>query len=221
MAEIYDPAHPLVLEAAYKLTVNLLMSNDFYNAERYGRIAYECHTRPVDPENGAVAKAANDLSMALHGLISEKAVENVSTSIEETEMLARKVLRIIRRIYGIDNRGLPQYLNGLAETLQLKENSTDDDEVFNLVKECLTTHRRFSGPNSMSVALTNHNLEAVYFKIAERFTGVIKRNKFHLTLPYLNEAARISSNLNGTNHAQILERSKFVQWESLKIEFDE
>jgi hypothetical protein len=41
-----------------------------------------------------VAKAAANLSIALHGLIQTNAVENVDVSINEAEKLARKALGI-------------------------------------------------------------------------------------------------------------------------------
>jgi hypothetical protein len=55
-SEIYNPEHPIVLEAGGLLIDTLCRSGDFYDAERFARVCYDSLTRPpLDPEAYEVA----------------------------------------------------------------------------------------------------------------------------------------------------------------------
>jgi tetratricopeptide (TPR) repeat protein len=67
---VYDPEHPLVLEAAGNLIETLFLTGDHYDAERFARICYQSLTRPpLDPESYEAAKAAGNLAQASFDLI--------------------------------------------------------------------------------------------------------------------------------------------------------
>lgn len=55
VAEAYNPTHPMVLSAANLLITTLIKLKEYYDAERYARICYECLTRPVDMEDEEVS----------------------------------------------------------------------------------------------------------------------------------------------------------------------
>jgi hypothetical protein len=99
VSEVYNPEHPLVLQAAGKLIETLTAVGDFYDAERFARICYEGLTRPpLDPESYEAAEAASNLAFASHDLI--KAYGPDGADIEEAEMLAKKSVRIIKKLKG-------------------------------------------------------------------------------------------------------------------------
>jgi hypothetical protein len=59
--EVYDPEHPMVLEAAGELvkTLTRIIKDAHYDAERLARVCYDSLTRlPLDPESFEAGKAA-------------------------------------------------------------------------------------------------------------------------------------------------------------------
>jgi tetratricopeptide (TPR) repeat protein len=120
VSEIYDPEHPLVLEAAGKLIMILGQTGDHYDAERFARICYETLTRaPLDRESFEAAKAATNLSCASINLIDANGPE--SADIEEAKLLARMAVRIIKKLKGFDSTEYAWSFGNLGEILFCKK----------------------------------------------------------------------------------------------------
>jgi hypothetical protein len=94
---LYNPEHPLVLEAGGKLIEILVLTGDFYDAERFARVCYEALTRaPLDPDSFEAANAAKNLVNSSYLLIETNGPE--SANIDEAEMLARKAVSIMKNL---------------------------------------------------------------------------------------------------------------------------
>lgn len=89
-AEAYDPSYPEVLKAADKLIRMLIKSDEYYDAERYAIVCYECLTRPVDTKSKKVAQAAESFARINYFSI----VRNQSGNLDNLESLCRNSLRI-------------------------------------------------------------------------------------------------------------------------------
>lgn len=87
LAEHYHPSHHKVLQAGNDLINILILLEEYYDAERYARICYECLTKPVDTQSEEVRRAAEFLSRVTLKLI-EKDVDDKGHDIVEVEMLA-------------------------------------------------------------------------------------------------------------------------------------
>jgi hypothetical protein len=98
MVEIHYLDHPLVLMVANDMIHILIMLEEYVDAERYARISYECLTRPIDTESEEVANAA----MLLADVTFQLILDGKDGDIEEAEMLARKSLRIMQKIDGLN-----------------------------------------------------------------------------------------------------------------------
>jgi hypothetical protein len=116
VAEFYSPDHPMVLEAGNKLIEHLLSTEEYYDAERFARISYECLTRPVDTESYMVADASESLATAMFRL--NRNDKNWDST--EAEMLCRKALRIKNIVYGPNHVMQMRLLATLADILQVK-----------------------------------------------------------------------------------------------------
>jgi hypothetical protein len=67
--EAYHPEHPLVLQAAERLIQVLIMTENYYDVERFARVCYDGLTRPPsDPESREAAKAAANLALVSYDL---------------------------------------------------------------------------------------------------------------------------------------------------------
>jgi tetratricopeptide (TPR) repeat protein len=137
MAEAYNPYHPKVLEAANHLIKILIQTEEYYDAERYAIICYECLTRPVDTESDEVAFAAEALARINHELVAR----NKGGDHEKAEYLCRKSLRIWESLYEPDVFPIGIALDTLSDILILKENH--DDEVKDLLERLLAAKGQF------------------------------------------------------------------------------
>lgn len=75
VSEAYNPTHPLVLDGARGLVNVLIFLNDYFDAERYVRIAYECLIEiSVDTENCAkdVEESALLLGKVTHCILKQQ-----------------------------------------------------------------------------------------------------------------------------------------------------
>lgn len=124
----YNSSHELVLDAGEWLVEILLQTHNFYDAERYARISYECLTRPVDNESIQIVDAAASLASASLQLLKENSVEGCD--IVEVEMLSRKTLRIAEAFY-IDQRKLPRSytISKLAGVVQFKPTNLEEAKL--------------------------------------------------------------------------------------------
>jgi tetratricopeptide (TPR) repeat protein len=122
--EVYDPKHPLVLEAGGKLIEILSHTGDYYDAERFARICYEALKRPpLDPNSFEAATAARNLARASCDLIKENGAE--SADIDEAEMLARYAVRITKDLKGASSIEMVSIFNALV-TVQFTKNDLTD-----------------------------------------------------------------------------------------------
>jgi hypothetical protein len=89
ISEVYDPEHPLVLEAGTRLIEILKVTKKYYDAERFSRICYESLTRtPLDPDSFQIANAAINLATISIHLIRTKGPEGAD--IIEADFPVRK-----------------------------------------------------------------------------------------------------------------------------------
>jgi tetratricopeptide (TPR) repeat protein len=103
--ETYDIDHPLTLEAGRHLVEILGEIGDYYDSERFARVCYESLTRaPRDPEGLQAAFAASNLAIASCNMIKSKGSD--STDIREAEMLARKAVRIMKKLGDLGGDGV-------------------------------------------------------------------------------------------------------------------
>lgn len=117
----------------------LIQLNEYYDAELYASIAYECLTKPIDPEAKEVSQIAQLLAEVTYSLLSHN--EATDVDMLEAEMLARKSFLINDKIYGPEDSSTVLALLTLARILMLIENH--DDEVEDLLKCLLALFIRF------------------------------------------------------------------------------
>jgi hypothetical protein len=135
-----NPEHPMVIQAAGQLIEILFQTGDFYDAEHFSRICYDSLTRPtLDPESFEAAKAAGDLALASYKF--RKTNHPDSGDIEEAEMLARKAVRIIKRLKGSANNEMVFSFRALIRIKFLKNDYGDetkgllDDQLREAIRE--------------------------------------------------------------------------------------
>jgi dTDP-4-dehydrorhamnose 3,5-epimerase-like enzyme len=63
VSEVYNPEHPIVLKIGCKLVDILLLTNNYYDAERSARVCYDSLTcAPMNPNSSEAAQAASNLA---------------------------------------------------------------------------------------------------------------------------------------------------------------
>jgi hypothetical protein len=97
MAEDYDPTHPKVLTAANHLIRILIKRKEYFDAERYARICYDCLTQSNDNRE-QVAQIAEALAKINYDLVFQNG--SAGGDVVEAEMLIRKSIRIIESTLG-------------------------------------------------------------------------------------------------------------------------
>jgi hypothetical protein len=128
LVETFYPDHPIVLRSANKLVEVLISTKEYYDAERYARVCYECLTRPIDLEDNAVSLAAESLEKVTLSLIRQNGEKG--GDINEVESLLRKSLCIKNKIFGHNHCETGETLASLSDLLAYKGNH--DDEVKDL-----------------------------------------------------------------------------------------
>jgi hypothetical protein len=192
VAIAYYPDHPQVLRIATLLIDILIQLKEYYDAERYVRILYECITRPIDTESDDVANAAISLATITFKLVDQKGPEG--GDVVEAEMLARKCIRIKEKVFGVDHVMIVETLNDFFCILQLKENS--DDKSIELLEKCLAISVKFSSVNNNFVPKFNFKLAEIHFKLG-KFQPTIKTD-------HLPQAVRINTLLYGLTHPNMI-----------------
>lgn len=194
-AEAYDPSHPEVLEAANKLIVMLIKSNEYYDVERYAIVCYECLTRPVDTESEEVAQAAESLARINYELI----VRNECGNLEKAESLCRKSLRIFERIYSHNTFPTAFALLTLSDILIEKGNH--DDEIKDALQRVLAIFIKKFGTDADSVSSINYKLANFHVSLSNKLPpGGARRQQHYIAQSYCEEAVRIKSKICGPNH---------------------
>jgi hypothetical protein len=88
-----------VLEAAGNSITILRATGDFNDAERFASVCYDSLTRPpLDPDSYEAADAAKNLAGTSYDLIMANGPGSIN--LEEIEILARKAVRIIKKLKG-------------------------------------------------------------------------------------------------------------------------
>lgn len=127
VAITYWPSRHIVLRVASNLIAFLNITSEYYDAEGYARICYECLTRPVNSESEEIAEAAVLLASVSFHLCQQQGIKE-GEDIAEAEFLARKSLCILQRINGpADNVHFANAIGTLADILQWIGNQ--DNEV--------------------------------------------------------------------------------------------
>lgn len=128
VSKVYDPEHPLVLQAGGKLIEILTETGDYYDAERYARFCYDGLTHaPLNPDSKEAAMAASNLVDASYNMIKESGPE--SADINEAEALARKGVRITKELMK-HSKSAERSFCILIDILLYKENYGDETNVY-------------------------------------------------------------------------------------------
>jgi tetratricopeptide (TPR) repeat protein len=167
VSEVYDPEHPLVLEAGGKLVEILTSKGKYYDAERFARVVYES-TTPMDPD--ALARAACNLSRLIFRNVSE------SADIEEAEMLARKSVQIMIDFKGPAHEDMILCFKNLVDVLKYQKKRT---ETYSLLENCQRDAIRYQGRDNKSTGhayqqLGNFHKEIATMTITDDDDAIVK-----------------------------------------------
>jgi tetratricopeptide (TPR) repeat protein len=205
VSEMYNPEHPLVLEAGGHLITILGRTGDFYDAERFARICYEGLTRhPLNPDSCEAAKAAGDLSEASINMIEAKGPE--SADIIEAEMLARKAVRIMKELKGCGSLEFLNAFNSLSKVIMLKKDFSDESK--SLLEENLSDSIRCQGIDGRNTGHANSHLGFFYMKFSITLSCNDARRHLELSEPYMCETVRIFIINYGKDHLNTLQARK-------------
>jgi hypothetical protein len=195
LAKADIPKHPLLLS---NLINELIDLKEYYDAERYARMYYKQSTQHVDTENLEVSNAAELLAEAVSMLYARHGPKKFD--ILEAEVLSRKALRIIERIYGRTHIIVNRNLSTLSEILNLKEGH--DAERKCLLERCLASGIQNNSTDSDDIAIGNHKLAMLHFKIAAKMSpaSITRTEKLLIAKSYSDEAVRITTKINGPTH---------------------
>jgi tetratricopeptide (TPR) repeat protein len=198
VSEIYNPEHPIVLEAGGKLIEILNKTEDYYDAERFARVCYDGLTRPpLDPDSYEAADAAKNLAEASCNLIMKNGPE--AADIEEAEMLARKAVRIIKHLQGAGNEELSMSLDTLVNILLLKKDFSNETRI--LLEEHLSDAITYQGKDGKNAAIAYYNLGRFHFEIGQTLT--IKTEmimNLELSKSFFKESSRLSMKNYGPSY---------------------
>jgi tetratricopeptide (TPR) repeat protein len=208
MVEIHYPDHPLVLEAANRMISVLTVLEEYEDAERYARICYECCTRPIDTESEEVADAAVELAHVTSKLI----LNGKDGDIVEAEMLARKSLRIMQKIYGSNTSNTCPDKITLSNILSAKCGNHENERK-SLLEQCLASYVKLQAGDGNFVARANDGLAKVHYRIASKLPpGDAKIEQFHIAATYSKEYVRISSKIHGCTHPQTIDFQSYLSF---------
>jgi tetratricopeptide (TPR) repeat protein len=214
--EVYDPEHPLVLEAASNLIGTLGMTGDHYDAERFARICYQCLTRPpLDPESYEAAKAAGNLARASYNLIEANGLG--SADIEEAEMLASEAVRIIRALKGPSDVNIPCFLLVLVNIRFKKKDYGEGAK--SLLEDYLAHAIRDQGIDGEHTADIHDDLGHFYYQIVDTLSSSdAKRTHLQQSESHYKEALRIYTKIYGSKHQQSLALASELSLVSIELE---
>jgi hypothetical protein len=136
MAETYDPSHPKVL-AIGSLLINILIEKkEYYDAERFSRICYECLKRTDDCESYLMCKVMRDLANASFNLFVIDNNKDTLNSIE-IEMLLRNAINIEEKYYGHDSIDMIKLLLQLVSVIRFFKNENRENEIKAILEDIL------------------------------------------------------------------------------------
>lgn len=189
VSEMYDHEHPLVLKASSHLIQVLISTKDFYNAERFARICYECLTRSsLDPESYDAGDAARNLALASCELLEANGLE--SANIEEAEKLARESVRIMKILEGSTSGDVKSSFNVLVRVLTLKNDCGDD--LKSVLEDQLSYAIRGWGTDAKITSIAHADLGIFHNRIVDTLScDDAKRKHLHLVEFSFKEAFRI------------------------------
>jgi hypothetical protein len=216
VSEVYDPEHPLVLEAGDQLVQILGHTGDYHDAERFARICYEGLTRaPLDPESVEAAKGAATLAQATCNLISKNGPE--SADIEEAEMLARKAIRIMKERKGPASNELGYVFESLVRVRLLKEDFTG--ETKSLLEDYLSDAIRYETKDGENASLANRHLGQFHSLIVDTLPcNEAKRKHLQLSESYYKESVRLQTEQFGRQNCNTLKTAARLSEVTRKLE---
>jgi tetratricopeptide (TPR) repeat protein len=136
MAETYDPSHPKVLAIGSLLIDVLIVKEEYYDAERFSRICYECLKRVNDHESYLMCKIMQDLANAsFHLFIMNNNTDTLN--LLEIEMLLRNSINIEEKKFGHDSIAMITLLLQLVNVIRLFENENRDNEIKAILEDIL------------------------------------------------------------------------------------
>jgi hypothetical protein len=210
MVEKFYPDHPLVLEVANSLIKILIRTEEYFDAERFARICYECLTRPIDTESNEVGFAAEALATVTHRLLLQNGSSSSFGNIEEVEMLARKALKIKERIHGQNHYFTSSILYLISNILRLKKSR--EDEVLDLLDRSLAMSIKHVGVDHENVANYSLVLAEFHGHIGDELPDrKAKIGHYRLAKRHCKEAVRIETKLRGPNHPLTLTRKSVLK----------
>jgi hypothetical protein len=214
--EVYDPEHPLVLDAAGELIRALGMTGDHHDAERFARICYDSLTRPhLDPESYEAAKAAGNLAGASYNLIKANGPD--SADIEEAEMLATTAVRIIKALKGPSDSYLKLIFGYLMNIKYSRKDYGDDTK--SLLEDNLSDAIIIEGVDGKRTATANEYLGHPYHTIAlSLLSNKTKMENFKVSYSHFNEVLRINTKIYGLDHPKSLEAASNLSVVSIVLE---
>jgi tetratricopeptide (TPR) repeat protein len=202
IAEIHNPEHPLVLQAADELIQTLSQTGDYYDAERFARICYEALTRaPLDPESREAADAATRLANASRHLIKQNGADNAD--IEEAEMLARKAVCIMKKVKGHCSKQMRFSFGALMDIKCLKIDY--GQETKGLLEDYLSDAIRYQGMYGRITGYANDCLGRFYFESDMLSSYEFNRKLLQNSESYHKEVLRIMTKFHGPDHCITLE----------------
>jgi hypothetical protein len=193
VVEAYDCVHPQVQEAASVLINILIVNEDFYNAESFGRVTYDNlrdKKNGIDQEGDAVATGAYNLALV---------ILRQDGDLIKAEELARECHRIRSLMEGGKYHGIG--ISSLLLASILIEQKELGEETRILLEQSLAIFLRTLGPISINTSVGNTSIAQYYRKLANMQTVFeVKRKNYLLAKPYADEAYRISLQIYGPKH---------------------
>lgn len=197
MSETSNLDEYFTLETANKLINVLIDLEEYYDAERFARVAYElirggCLQRPDNNECIEIANAAQSLAEVSYHLIVQNGPDRCD--IEEAEMLAKKAVRIRENTepsIGPTSRAVKI----LIDILQLRNH---DDEAKQILERSLAAILKIDGCAEIGiVARNNLDLAILHRKIFMKLApGNVRTKELRIAKSYAEEAVRICTKMH-------------------------
>jgi hypothetical protein len=219
--EVYDPEHPLVLEAGGKLIEILISMGEFYDAERFARVVYDGLTRPpLDPESFEVARAASHIAEASYNLLKINGIDSAGIDIEDAEMLARKAVCIFKNLDSPVHNTTHDTTYSFCTLVEIKFFKNDfGEETKSLLEDFLSDAIIYHGPDMRVTSMAYRCLGGFHYKIAYTLLcNHAKREHLKLSESHFKEDLRINMIYDGPNDSTILKIRANLAAVSMTIE---
>jgi hypothetical protein len=189
--EEYWVDHPIVLAAASSLINILIKLKEYYDADRYARITYECLMRSGDTQNRDLYFITKYLAEANYGLIITNKKKD---GIDEIVMFLKKSRSICDKIYGLNHHNVLEVLCLLVEVLKFKKNENHDDEIKDLIELELNIVKKIRSNNNEMVLTVKKKLHDCYLSMATKLPpGNAVRDKYIKSCELLGDEIAINS----------------------------